>query len=217
VNYEFILKSPEIALPLSSTVVASALDRFAKGESGEAFAAYLKGLQQEPLGEVESTRESTASLTAVPKSSLSESEGVSAPHGPPPATSEERPIVAVMSTSADGRAQIEISVSFEPKEELAKACFDRTFSLAEGLGLEVFDPQLNRLLSSCEVERAIDKWNEMRGYLLRSQGLDSLLIRHEPLTLPPPSFVERHWKLIAVGVGILFFVLILHRLLQLHG
>ena len=33
--------------------------------------------------------------------------------------------------------------------------------------------------------------------------------------LPPPSFVERHWKMLLIGLGILVAILCVHRSMQL--
>lgn len=205
-NYELILKFPEASAALSADLLADVLDRLVAGA---------------PLSEIEALLQAQAAAEVAAAAPLQ----AAAPDGTSVAltvsraavheVTEAQPLGSALSSGADGRAQAELSISFEIGEELFRELFGRASALAERLGMELFDPQLSRIVTAADAERVAERWGELRAYVLRSRGLDALLMKGEPLMLPPPTFLERHWKMVALGVGILLAFLIIRRTLEL--
>lgn len=199
-NYELILKFPEASAAHPEALIAAALDHF----MSDAPLSAVEALLQERVAQ---RAEGTPLDNGAP--ALASSQGARR------AVSDEPPVGAALTTGADGLAQAEISLSFELKEERFRELCGRAFAFAGLLGMEIFDPQLSRIVSASEVEPIAEKWGEMRAYVLRSRGLDALLMKNEPLMLPPPTFFERHWKMILLGLGILVTLLFIQRSIQL--
>lgn len=204
-NYELILKFRQASDALSAELLAAVLDRFVAGKPLSAIEALLQD-------------RSGCAAGAGPVPNAAQKSGTTAlalRPGTLHAASDGAALGVAISAGAEGQAQAEISISFEIKEELFRELCERAFALAEILGMEIFDPQLSRMTSAPEMDRIAEKWGEMRTYVLRSRGLDALLLKNEPLMLPPPTFLERHWKMVLLGVALLFALLFIQRSVQL--
>ncbi len=214
-NYELVLKFPEGAEALSPDALAQVLKCFVAGEALPPMASTNERTGEgasertdEPPGE--SPPEKVAGLTVA-----APGEGAVMFAGAPVTMGEEPCVSAAILKDEAGRTRVEVSISFENKESLFREWVERTFALASHLGTEVVDPQIGGFVLAPEVDRVCEKWGELRAYVLRTRGLDSLLEGNEPLMLPPPSFVERHWKMLLIGLGILVAILCVHRSMQL--
>lgn len=214
-NYELVLKFPEGAEAKSPDALAAVLKCFVAGEAlppmastNDQTADAPHGQTDEPTGETPPQKDSALAVAAPAGDAAMFS-------GAPVALGDEPCVSAVILTDGEGRARVEVSISFENKESLFREWVERTFALASHLGTEVVDPQLGGFVLAPEVERVCEKWGELRAYVLRTRGLDSLLEGNEPLMLPPPTFVERHWKMLLIALGILVAILCVHRSMQL--
>lgn len=125
---------------------------------------------------------------------------------------DDKPLTARLAKADSGEESIELSISFELKEGAFDAVFCRAMGFADLLGASVTDPQLMLDITAASQNQVSAKWSEMREYLLRATGRSALLMSNNvPLTMPAPTFFERHWKGIFIGIGIILLLMLVRR------
>ena len=128
---------------------------------------------------------------------------------------DDKPLSAKLAKAEDGQLSIELSISFELKEGAFDEVFGRAAGFAEVLGAVVTDPQLMQDITAASKGQVSAKWSQMRDYLLRASGRSALLeSTSAPLTMPAPTFFERHWKGIFIGIGALLLLMFVRRAIE---
>ena len=128
---------------------------------------------------------------------------------------DDKPLSAKLTKAADGQTSIELSISFELKEGAFDEVFDRAAEFASLLGASITDPQLMQDITAANKSQVSAKWSQMRDYILRASGRSALLeSTNAPLTMPAPTFFERHWKGIFIGIGVILLLMFVRRAIE---